>query len=315
MSTLSLIVPSFAKINWSLRILGRRPDGYHEIRTVLQTISLRDELSFAARNDERLTLSCNDSLIPTDESNLIVRAALALRRHFKIDRGADIHLQKSIPTKGGLGGASSNGAITLLALAHLWNLRIDLSELLEVAATLGADVPFFLAGGRTLATGTGTLLAPIPDDELPVKHLLVVTPKATVSTVNAYQALRAPALTSTCADSILSSSRGDEIFEFADPPSLHNDFEDVIFQAEPEIERAKQALNDAGASGSLLAGSGSSVFGIFENESSQVRAAEELQVETGWRVFPVVTISRREYLRALGPCGASLSQYWGVAKW
>lgn len=315
MSTLSVTIPSFAKINWSLRILGRRPDGYHEIQTILQTISLHDELCFDARNDDTVVLSCNDPLIPTDGSNLIVGAASALRRRFKVSHGANVRLEKRIPAKGGLGGGSSNAAVTLLALAHLWNLRVELSELLEIAATLGADVPFFLLGGIALASGIGTFLETIPDDNLPIKRLIIVTPKATVSTIDAYQALRVPALTSTSADSILSSSRAGEILRFADPSTLQNDFEEVIFEAEPEIEQVKKALIRAGASASLLAGSGSSVFGIFENEYSQVRALRELQAEVGWRVFPVATVSRQEYLRALGPCGVSLSEYWGVAKW
>jgi 4-diphosphocytidyl-2-C-methyl-D-erythritol kinase len=314
-STPSLTLPSFAKINWSLRILGRRPDGYHEIQTILQTVSLHDEMYFGARNDESITLTCNDPLIPTDDSNLVVRAASALRDRFKTGPGVDIRLEKRIPTKGGLGGASTNAAITLLALAQLWDLRIDPSQLFEIAATLGADVPFFLVGGRVMATGIGTSLETISDDNLPIKHLIIVTPKATVSTIDAYQALRAPALTSTIDDSILSSSRAGENFGFADLPTLHNDFEEVIFEAEPEIEQVKKALNQAGAIGSLLAGSGSSVFGIFENEYSQVHALRKLQAELSWRVFPVATISRREYLRALGPCGVSLSRYWGVAKW
>lgn len=315
MTTLSFTVPSFAKINWSLRILGRRPDGYHEIRSVLQTISLHDELSFAARNDKQVSLSCNDPLIPTDDRNLVLRAASALLDHSKVSRGANIRLEKRIPAQGGLGGGSSNAAIALLALNHLWSLEIELAELLTIGATLGADIPFFFAGGPVLATGVGTSLKLIPEDNLPIRHLIIVTPRATVSTSEAYQALRAPSLTSTSADSILFSSRADEIFGFADPFTLDNDFEEVIFQAEPEIEQVKQVLNQAGASASLLAGSGSSVFGIFENEYSQVRALSKLQEKVGWRVFPVVTISRQEYQRALGPCGVSLSHYWGVAKW
>lgn len=315
MSTLSFTVPSFAKINWCLRILGRRPDGYHEIRTVLQTVLLRDELYFEECRDDHVSLTCNDSLIPTDDSNLIVRAALALRQCFDINRGANIRLQKRIPARGGLGGGSSNAAVTLLALAHLWNLRVDLAQLLGIAATLGADVPFFMVGGSARATGIGTSLEPIPDDNLPLKHLIIVTPRATVSTIDAYQALRAPALTSTSVESILSSSRADETFGFADPSAMHNDFAEIIFEATPEIRQVRQALIRAGASGSLLAGSGSSVFGLFENEYSQARAAKEMRAEVGWRVFPVVTVSRREYFRALGPCGVSLSRYWGVAKW
>ena len=315
MSTLSLTVLSFAKVNWSLRILGRRADGYHEIQTILQSVSLCDELRFAMRSDGLVTLSCSDPLLPTDESNLVLRAAAALRHHFPAISGAAIHLDKRIPAKAGLGGGSSNAAITLLALAQLWNLQIDLPQLLGIAAELGADVPFFLLGGCVMATGTGTSLDPIPDGDIPLRHLIIVKPEAVVATSNAYQVLQAPALTSSSANSILSSSRAGEIFRTADPPALQNDFEKVIFASEPEIEQVKQALIEAGAAAALLAGSGSSVFGIFENEDSQVRALSKLQVAAGWRVFPVVTVSRQQYLRALGPCGVSLSRYWGVAKW
>jgi len=306
-STLSFTVPSFAKINWSLRILGRRPDGYHEIRTLMQTVSLHDELHFEANNNREVILSSNDTLLPTDESNLIVRAASAVRDRFRVSSGASIRLEKRIPTKAGLGGASSNAAVTLVALARLWNLKINLSELIEIAATLGADVPFFLIGGRVLATGTGTEVSSVPDDNRANTYVLIVTPQATVATIDAYRALRVPALTSISPDSILSSSRADAISLLVDPSTLRNDFEDAIFESEPEIERVKMALNDAGATGSLLAGSGSSVFGIFENEYLQERAAKELRAEIGWRVFPAVTISRREYLQALGPCGVPLS--------
>ena len=307
MSTLALTVPSFAKINWSLRILGRRPDGHHEIQTLLQTVSLCDELRFALRPDRDVTLSCNDPLIPVDDSNLIIRAAAVLRHRFKITRGVDIRLEKRIPAKGGLGGASSNGAMAMLALDRLWNLKMELSELIEIGATLGADVPFFLVGGQALATGTGTDLRSLRNDNRASKHLLIVTPRAVVATLDAYRSLRAPALTSNSDDSILSSSRVDDILRATDPYMLHNDFEDVIFKSEPEIERVKKALNAVGARGSLLAGSGSSVFGIFENEYSQGRAAQALRTEIGWRIFAAVTISRQEYLQALGPCGVTLS--------
>jgi 4-diphosphocytidyl-2-C-methyl-D-erythritol kinase len=134
-----------------------------------------------------------------------------------------------------------------------------------------------------------------------------ITPQATVSTAEAYRALQSPALTSTNDESILSSSRAQALTSFADPSRLRNDFEDVILRAQPEIERAKKALQEAGATGSLLSGSGSSVFGVFENEDWQARAAKDLHAETGWRIFPVTSISRREYLAALGPCGVLLS--------
>ncbi|MCU1265551.1 MAG: 4-diphosphocytidyl-2C-methyl-D-erythritol kinase [Acidobacteria bacterium] len=305
MSTPPFTLPSFAKINWSLRVLGRREDGYHEVRTLLQTVSLQDELSFAGRETPDIGLSCNDPEIPLDERNLIVRAANALRDHFEVRAGASIHLEKRIPAKGGLGGASSNAAVALLGLTRLWNVPASLDDLQGIGACLGADVPFFFIGGCALATGTGTDIEAVGDRH---KYLLIVTPTATVATINAYAALRAPALTTSREVSILSSSRAAADLELSHLYLPQNDFEKVIFASEPEIERAKEALIKVGAGSSLLAGSGSSVFGIFESKEEQARAIREMEAETGWRVFPAVTVSRDEYLRALGTCIVTLSR-------
>jgi 4-diphosphocytidyl-2-C-methyl-D-erythritol kinase len=300
-STPAFKLPSFAKINCSLRVVGRRADGYHEVRTVLQTISLHDDLHFALRDNEEIQLSCDDWRIPTDEHNLIIRAAHALQKRSHNRNGATIHLEKRIPAKGGLGGASSNAAVALLGLAHLWRLDISAAELTGIGATLGADVPFFFVGGRALATGIGTELNALPDN--PKEHLLVVTPNATVSTAEAYKSLRAPALTTSVVASILTSSCSANEFRDTDQSELHNDFERVIFEIEPEIKRAKDALLRSGASGALLTGSGSSVFGIFDNQQAQESALREIQAEAGWRIFPVVTVSRYEYLQALSATG------------
>jgi 4-diphosphocytidyl-2-C-methyl-D-erythritol kinase len=297
---------SFAKINVSLRILGRRPDGYHEIHTILQTVSLHDDLLFACEPDGQIILSCSEPRIPINENNLVVRAANALRDRFGVKGGASIHLEKRIPAKGGLGGASSNAAMTLFGLTRLWNIDANKSGLIELAARLGADVPFFLTGGCAVATGIGTHVSSLPD--VPHKHLLIVTPNATVSTADAYQSFKAPSLTTSGDASILSGSRAEADSEVSDPWRLHNDFEEPIFELEPEIARAKRALIDVGAGGSLLAGSGSSVFGIFDNLQAQQQALKTIKAEVGWRIFPVVTLSRDEYVQALGSCAVPLSR-------
>ena len=302
MPTSPFTLPSFAKINRSLRVLGMRPDGYHEIRTVLQTVSLDDTLQFATVPGPELYLSCDDPLIPTDQSNLIVRAATALRDRYRVWSGARIHLEKRIPVQGGLGGGSSNAAVTLLGLAHLWQVRTNAAELMELAAGLGSDVPFFLSGGRALGTGTGTSITSLPD--LDVQDLLIVAPKANVATAEAYKALRLAALTTPRSDSILAISRGAIISSDSDQwlvsDALENDFEQVIFDIEPEIGRVKSALLQAGARSALLAGSGSSVFGIFDNREAQQRALEQFRAESSWRIFPCATLSREEYVRAMG---------------
>lgn len=298
--TQSLSLPSFAKINWSLRILGKRPDNFHEVRTTLQTVSLHDQLDFELSGDQQIALSCNDPQIPTDNRNLIVRAAQALSDRYKIGKGVQIQLQKSIPLQAGLGGGSSNAAVALLALAQLWQIDIGANDLLAIAADLGADVPFFLFGGSALATGTGTTVSSLPDAG--VHNLIVIAPNVSVSTRDAYASMQA-ALTSDTAEFILSSSQKAGISTDS-LPWLHsdfaNDFESVIFDIHPEIELVKELLLAAGANAALLTGSGSSVFGVFADQKSQQQALEKIQCQAGWRIFPCVTVSRNEYRHAIG---------------
>jgi 4-diphosphocytidyl-2-C-methyl-D-erythritol kinase len=287
-----LKLPSFAKINWTLRVAGRRPDGYHEVATVLQTVSLCDELSFALRDDGEISLTCDDPSIPVDDSNLIVRAARVLSSNL----GAEIKLVKKIPAKGGLGGGSSNAAVTLLALNALWRLGLGDTDLRQIGSGLGADVPFFLIGGTGVARGTGAEVTEAQD--VPQKYLIIVTPNASVSTATAYASLNAPSLTTTDSVSILSSSFTEPFSVDRSQWPLHNDFEGVIFELEPEIKRVKLALLDAGAGVALLAGSGSSVFGIFNDKTARDQALGNLTCEAGWRVFPCNTLSRSEYCQA-----------------
>jgi 4-diphosphocytidyl-2-C-methyl-D-erythritol kinase len=303
-SDTAFTLPSFAKINWVLRVLGRRQDGFHELHTIFQTITLHDNLKFSARSDDKLQLTCDSPDIPVDESNLILRAAIALRTRYGIQKGASIHLEKVIPVEGGLGGGSSNAAITLLGLSHLWKIKTNRQELMLTGASLGADVPFFLTGGTALGTGPGTDVRSINDAW--ARHLLIVKPQSKVSTAEAYKALDAPALTKPDSDTILSISCADVQFTDFHPDALHNDLEPVVFHLKPEIERAKNSLLRAGARLALLAGSGSSVFGVFENQEAQVGAVDALKEERGWRVFRSATVSRAEYLAALGECAVPL---------
>lgn len=297
----SLSLPSFAKINWSLRILGKRPDNLHEIRTTLQTISLHDRLNFELSEDQQVELSCNETEVPTDDENLIVRVALALRDRYSITNGVRIQLEKNIPVKAGLGGGSSNAAVALLALAHLWQIDAGANELIAISASIGADVPFFLFGGCMEATGTGTILTPLPDSN--ANNLIIIAANVGVSTRDAYTSLRAAALTSDTSEFILSSSQNAAISDDSLPwlrSDFENDFESVIFDTYPEIRRAKEALMAAGAAAALLTGSGSSVFGVFADHKSQQQALEKIQCEAGWRIFPCVTVSRNEYRHAIG---------------
>jgi len=294
-------LPSFAKINWNLRILGKRPDGYHEVRTELQTISLHDDLSISPGDDQEIVLSCADPQIPDDRENLVVKAAEALRTAYAIKQGARIVLTKRIPVQAGLGGGSSNAAVALLGLSRLWSLQITPANLFRIASTIGSDVPFFLRGGRALATGTGTNVTELED--LPPKYLLIVSPTVFVATSEAYGLLSATALTSRTRESILAGFHEQAQTDDSHQLELTNDFEPVIFDREPEIKRARDALLRCGAQAALLAGSGSSVFGIFEDPTARTCALSEIEAEAGWRIYPCVTISRRKYSRDVNSVG------------
>jgi 4-diphosphocytidyl-2-C-methyl-D-erythritol kinase len=240
-------VPAYAKINWSLRITGRRPDGFHDLETLFQTISLHDTLTI--RESDRLSLTCDDPSIPVDETNLVLRAARAL--------GAPpvaIELRKVIPAGGGLGGGSSDAAAVLVALSKHFGIDKPLADL---ALALGSDVPFFLNGGTAYATGRGEVLTPMPSvDRVP---LLLLIPEERVSTASAFAALRrfSPPIGIGRYRSIMN----DGLLIHAD--ELINDFEEPIFALLPRLRELKARLLEAGALWAAMSGSGSTIVGAF----------------------------------------------------
>ena len=300
-----LTLPSFAKINLTLSVHGRRADGYHEIETLLQTISLHDRLTFRALDSGEIELACDAPDIPADETNLVHRAAVALRERFRVRRGARVEIEKRIPAGGGLGGGSSNAAVALVALAHLWRIETNAGELSEIGAMLGSDVPFFLSGGTALGAGRGELIRPLVD--APHMHLLVVSPFVKVPTAEAYKLLNAPALTKV--GSAVNFYVSHEGADFPRPlrEALTNDFEPAVFRRFPEIERARDALIRAGAEAALLSGSGSSVFGVFDSRDEAERAQEFLRGERVGRVFACETLTRERYREAFGACARYLA--------
>jgi 4-diphosphocytidyl-2-C-methyl-D-erythritol kinase len=240
-------VPAYAKINWSLRITGKRADGFHDLETLFQTISLHDMLTI--RESDRLSLTCDDPSIPVDDSNLVLRAARAL--------GAPpvaIELRKAIPAGGGLGGGSSDAAAVLVALSKHFGIDKPLADL---ALSLGSDVPFFLTGGTAYATGRGEVLTPMPPvDRVP---LLLLIPEERVSTASAFASLRrfSPPIGIDRYRTILNDGlliHGDELI---------NDFEEPIFALLPRLRELKARLLEAGALWAAMSGSGSTIVGAF----------------------------------------------------
>lgn len=289
-------LPAFAKINLYLRVLGKREeDGFHEICTVFQTISLHDTIDFELA--EEISLTCDHPHVPTDGSNLIYQAALGLKEKFNINLGAKIHLEKRIPSPGGLGGGSADAAVALLGLKKLWKIDAQLADLIEISSTLGSDVPFFLTGGTALGIGRGTEIESLPDG--PEMLLLIVTPNEKVPTAEAYHSLNAPFLTKEKRESILTICCSEAVADSRHSAKFRNDFEPVIFQLKPEIRRVKDRLLTVGAANALMSGSGASVFGIFDNELIRQKALESLQNETDWQIFSTETVSGDKYKQAL----------------
>ena len=300
--TNSFKLPSFAKINWQLRILGKRDDGFHELCTIFQTVSLSDEITFE-ENDEFI-LTCNNASIPTGEKNLINKAAQILRNEFEVKKGAKLHLDKQIPAPGGLGGGSSNAAVALLGLATLWDLQIDFDNLLRIGAKLGSDVPFFFFGGTAFGTGRGTEIVPMID--INESFGLIVTPNADISTAEAFSRLNAPYLTKETSKSILKLCQIEADNFQLRQSKLINDFEKSVFEAEPEIKRVKDKLSELGATQTSLSGSGASVFAIFDKEETRQVTLKALEEETNWRKFAVATISRNQFREAFNHCSRLL---------
>jgi 4-diphosphocytidyl-2-C-methyl-D-erythritol kinase len=282
---------SSAKINLVLSVLGRRTDGYHEIQTIFQTIDLWDEIEFRAA--PQLKLSCESLPGLRPEDNLVWKAASLLASILPGNHGASITLRKLIPAGAGLGGGSSNAAVTLLALRRLWKAEISDDELSRLAAQLGSDVPFFLNGGTALGSGRGEHIRLLPD--MRSEHLVVIFPSLHVSTAEAYRSLNL-GLTSAAEDHRIQRFCGQLQDSSCRLTGIFNDFEASILTAYPSIKEAKELLMERGATAALLSGSGSSVFGFFPDEESASAAARGVSREA-WRVFPAKTLSRAEYLQ------------------
>ena len=291
----SVRLPAFAKINLCLHVLGKRLDGYHELRTIFQAISLRDtlELSLAPSSSGfHFTLTSNDAALLGPE-NLVTRAVIAMQQEIGFHGDVAAHLEKKIPVARGMGGGSSDAAAAMIGTLRLTGARVPLARLMEIAAGLGADVPFFLFGGRALAVNRGDEIYPLPN--APKQTIVVVSPRDIgVSTKDAFQWISAeltkrpetPKIWGFCA--LCWSRQG---------AGLSNDFEGPVFSRHPRLEEIRDGLLKRGAADAALAGSGSAVFGIFRNPARARRAARAFPEDS---VFVVETLSREDYGRALG---------------
>ncbi len=297
----SIGVLAFAKINVGLRILARRSDGYHEIRTVYQTVGLHDRLEIALRPSGKGThVECSDPAVPSGPGNLVYAACELWRREHGFRGEIEVYLRKTIPTGSGLGGASSDAAAALLGLERLTGARLMAPERWTLAASLGSDVPLFLWGGSVLGCGRGEEVYPLAD--LPARYCLIIFPGFAVATAEAYRAASLR-LTKRCIPPSMNMFGAWSPFPLQRWGPAENDFERVIFARWPELARLKRQLIRAGAETASLTGSGSAVYAVFESSRQLARASK--LIPKGWRGFRTRTLPRAEYWRSIFEAAAS----------
>lgn len=263
-----------AKINLLLDVVGKRPDGFHELRTIFQSLSLYDTLSFSDNRDGTITLACNNPDLPTGDDNLAWRAAVRLRERYRITEGVHIMLEKRIPVAAGLGGGSSDAAAVLRGLARFWGLTPDPAALQALAAELGSDVPFCLTGGTALGTGRGERVQPLPP--CPAFHVVLANPGFPVSTAQVYQSL-SPGISSERPDvdgmiAAIQCGSAEGVGQ-----RLANILEQSTFALYPAVSRLKEKMQQSAPA--LMCGSGATVFALFRNAAAAKKLHQSLLAE------------------------------------
>lgn len=276
-----------AKVNLYLRVVGKRADGYHLVDSIMVPISLYDEIHIARRKKARgeVTVTCDDPLVPAGRKNLAYKSASLLLGRSEVHDPVYIHIQKRIPVGAGLGGGSSDAAATMLGLNRFLRLGWDKSSMIPMAATLGADVPFFVHGRVARARGIGDQLKPL--SFFPRLWMVILYPGFPVSTRWVYKSLDLKLTKLNKNTSLKVRFQGPEELV----PILVNDLEGVTIRRYPQIAFLKERLIQEGALGALMSGSGSSVFGIFAAEKGARRAFRRLRKEEGVRAYLVRSLT------------------------
>lgn len=267
---------ALGKINLGLDVLGRRPNGYHDVRMVMQTVYLYDQILLEKTDKEGISLETNLFYLPVNENNLAYRAAKMLIDEFAIKEGVHISLEKHIPVAAGMAGGSSNAAAVLYGMNRLFQLGLKDQELMDRSVQLGADVPYCIMRGTVLAEGIGEKLTPLP--AMPKCHVLLAKPPISVSTQKVYEKLDAQEVTKhPDIDGILLGLQTGDLEKITS--SMGNVLENVTITEYPQIERIKDVMKEEGALNAMMSGSGPTVFGIYDDKMLARRAAARIREE------------------------------------
>ncbi|MFC2167162.1 4-(cytidine 5'-diphospho)-2-C-methyl-D-erythritol kinase [Acidobacteriota bacterium] len=277
-------VRSFAKINLGLEVIRKRPDDYHDLRTLFQSVDLCDILEFIPNYQGEIVLKGKHPGLPWDKRNIIYKAAALLKERFNVSSGVEIHVTKNIPVGGGLGGGSSNAAMTLHSLNTIWGLMRSKEELVDIGKTLGADIPYFLEGGLCLGLGKGDELTQL--FELDPFYCVLVFPHLSIITSSVYKRL----------STLTSEDKKSKIIKFLDNleyGSLENGLEETVFFDYPQLREIKRLLYKLGSELSLVSGSGSTVFGLFHQKKKAAEVYNRLK--NTYSLSLVKPLSRAQY--------------------
>lgn len=293
----SLNIKAFAKINLGLDVIGKRKDGYHEIRTIMQSVGVFDTLCLKREKGSGIRLFCDQPSVPSDRTNLAYRAAELMFRKYGIEGGMEIRLHKRIPAAAGLGGGSSDAAAVMTGIRELYGLKCSFSDLEEAAVLIGADVPYCIRGGTVLAEGIGEKMTRLPD--MPDCTVVIVKPEANISTKLIFENLgieKLDARSHPDMEKVIRSIYGKDVAGVAE--NMGNILETVTLKLCPEIGTIKAAMIDAGAAGALMSGSGSAVFGIFTDGDNAEKCAASFRAGCGSgllkQVFTAKMVRARE---------------------
>lgn len=265
---------ALGKINLGLDVLGKRPDGYHDVRMVMQTIYLYDQITITKRKEPGIGLSTNLFYLPVNENNLAYRAAKLLMDEFEIRSGVDIFLEKHIPVAAGMAGGSSNAAAVLYGINRMFDLGLSMEELMKRGVSLGADVPYCIMRGTVLAEGIGEILTPLPP--MPRCQIVVAKPPVSVSTKMVYEKIDSRRIVEhPDIDGIIEGLKEGDVTKIAS--CMGNVLEQVTVEEYPVIDKIKKMMNEGGAKGAMMSGSGPTVFGIFTEKSLAKKAALKIR--------------------------------------